>query len=64
MKLDYQALQNDIIIKGAKSRRGASAQKRLAFPLKESVYADVRGAKNDRRTPFAPSIASIRGSSW
>jgi hypothetical protein len=42
----------------------ASTQKRLAFPLKESVYADVRGAKNDRRTPFAPSIASIRGSSW
>jgi hypothetical protein len=39
-------------------------EKRLAFPVKESVYADVRGAKNDRRTPFAPSIASIRGSSW
>jgi hypothetical protein len=34
---------------------------RLAFPLKESVYADVRRVKNDRRTPFAPSIASIRG---
>ena len=42
----------------------ALAQKGLAFPSKESVYVDVRGVKNDRRTPFAPSIASIRGSSW
>jgi hypothetical protein len=42
----------------------ASKQKGLAFPLKKSVYADVRGVKNDRRTALAPSIASIRGSSW
>jgi hypothetical protein len=42
----------------------ALAKKGLAFPSKQSVYVDVREAKNDRRTPFAPSIASIRGSSW
>ena len=42
----------------------APAQKELAFPSKESVYVDVREAKNDQRTPFAPPIASIRGFSW
>ena len=51
---DYQAVQNE----------RASVLKGLAFSSKESVYVDVRGVKNDRRTPFAPSIASIRGSSW
>jgi hypothetical protein len=51
---DYIRLQN----------QRASKQKGLAFPLKESVYVDVRRLKNDRRTALAPSIASIRGSSW
>jgi hypothetical protein len=40
------------------------AQKGLAFPSKESVYVDARGVENEPRTPFAPSIGSIRGSSW
>jgi hypothetical protein len=40
------------------------AQKELAFSSKQSVYVDVRGVEIDCRTPFAPSIASIRGLSW
>jgi len=38
--------------------------KRLAFPSKESVYVDVGRLSMTGGHPFAPSIASIRGSSW
>jgi hypothetical protein len=38
------------------------AQKRLAFPLNESMSVDVRADLISRGRPFAPAAAPIRGS--
>ena len=43
-------------------KRLPERQKRLAFPLNESMSVDVRGGLISFGPPFAPPVASIRGS--